>query len=151
LPHLCTISLNYNQYSAIADLHTFQFTVAHALGLSLSTSRLLVTDLNTETITSNHYEVFLTFLQQSLWIVDSLNLTQFYLVCCIPIPLVLVSVLMNAQSQSHSYVTTNGQSASLSWNKAPIWGLRPDVYYCLKTSSLLLSGSCRLVDVGRSL
>jgi hypothetical protein len=25
-----------------------------------------------------------------------------------------------------SYVTTDGQSASLSWNKAPIWGLRPD-------------------------
>jgi hypothetical protein len=28
-----------------------------------------------------------------------------------------------------SYVTTDGQSASLSWNKAPIWGLRPDFYY----------------------
>jgi hypothetical protein len=22
------------------------------------------------------------------------------------------------------------QSASLSWNKAPIWDLRPDLYYC---------------------
>jgi hypothetical protein len=33
--------------------------------------------------------------------------------------------------QSQSYVTTDGQSASLSWNKAPIWGLRPDLYYCL--------------------
>jgi hypothetical protein len=31
---------------------------------------------------------------------------------------------------SQSYVTTDGQSASLSWNKAPIWGLRPDFYYC---------------------
>jgi hypothetical protein len=41
-----TISLNYNQYSVIADLHTFQFTVAHALGFSVSTSRLLATDLN---------------------------------------------------------------------------------------------------------
>jgi hypothetical protein len=29
-----------------------------------------------------------------------------------------------------SYVTTDGQSASLSWNKAPIWGLRPEFYYC---------------------
>jgi hypothetical protein len=27
-------------------------------------------------------------------------------------------------SQSQSYVTTDGQSDS--WNKAPIWGLRPD-------------------------
>jgi hypothetical protein len=31
------------------------------------------------------------------------------------------------QSQSQSYITTDGQSASLSWNKAPIWGLRPDL------------------------
>jgi hypothetical protein len=35
------------------------------------------------------------------------------------------------------------QSASPSWNKAPIWGLRPYLYYC--------QDSCRLVDVGRSL
>jgi hypothetical protein len=28
-----TMSLNYKPYSAIADLHTFQFTAAHALGL----------------------------------------------------------------------------------------------------------------------
>jgi hypothetical protein len=55
-----TISLNYNQYSAIADLLTFQFTIAHALGFSVSTSHLLATDLNTEMITSNHYEVFLS-------------------------------------------------------------------------------------------
>jgi hypothetical protein len=54
-----TISHNYNLYSAIADLQTFHFTVAHALGFSVFTSRLLATDLNTETITSNHYEVFL--------------------------------------------------------------------------------------------
>jgi hypothetical protein len=47
---LVTISLNhiyYRQYSAIADLHTLQFTNAHALGFSVSTSRLLATDLNT--------------------------------------------------------------------------------------------------------
>jgi hypothetical protein len=31
-------------------------------------------------------------------------------------------------SDSESYITTDGQSASLSWNKAPIWGLRPDFY-----------------------
>jgi hypothetical protein len=33
-------------YSAIADLHTFQLTVAHALGFSGFTSRLLATDLS---------------------------------------------------------------------------------------------------------
>jgi hypothetical protein len=43
----------YRQYSAIADLHTFQFTVPYALIFSVSSSRLLATDLNTETITSS--------------------------------------------------------------------------------------------------
>jgi hypothetical protein len=37
------ICLNYNEYSAIVDLHTLQLTVAHALGFSVFTSRLLVT------------------------------------------------------------------------------------------------------------
>jgi hypothetical protein len=45
------ISLNYDQYSAIADLHTFQSAVAHALGFSVFTSRFVVTDLNTQIIT----------------------------------------------------------------------------------------------------
>jgi hypothetical protein len=31
--------------------------------------------------------------------------------------------------ESESYVTTDGQSASLSWYKAPIRGLRPDFYF----------------------
>jgi hypothetical protein len=61
---LVTVSLNYNYYSAISDLHNLQFTVAHALGFSVSTTRLLATDL---TVTSNHYEVFLPFLVQSPW------------------------------------------------------------------------------------
>jgi hypothetical protein len=74
-----TITLSYNQYSAIADLHTSQFTVAHALGFSVSTSRILATNLNTGTITSNQYEVFLSFLLQSPWTADSLNSTQFFI------------------------------------------------------------------------
>jgi hypothetical protein len=45
------ITIKYRQYSATADLYTFQFTVAHALGFPIFTSRLLATDLNTETIT----------------------------------------------------------------------------------------------------
>jgi hypothetical protein len=60
-----TISLNYNQYSAITDLLAFQFTVAYALRFSVLTSRLLATDLNTETSASNQCEVFLLFLLQS--------------------------------------------------------------------------------------
>jgi hypothetical protein len=33
-----------------------------------------------------------------------------------------------SQNQTKSYVTTDGQSANLSWYQAPIWGLRPDFY-----------------------
>jgi hypothetical protein len=62
---LGTITVNYKPYSAVTDLHTFQFTAAHALGFSVSASRLLATDLNTEANTSNHYEVFLPFTIQS--------------------------------------------------------------------------------------
>jgi hypothetical protein len=67
---LCTVFLKYNQYSPIADLHTFRFTVVYELGFSVSNSRILATDLNTATITSNHYEVFLSFLLQSPWTAD---------------------------------------------------------------------------------
>jgi hypothetical protein len=42
---------------------------------------------------------------------------------------------------NQSYVTTDGQSASLSWNKAPIWGLRPDLYYCQTVAGLLMWGA----------
>jgi hypothetical protein len=38
------------------------------------------------------------------------------------------------------YITTDGQSASLSWNKAPVWGLRPDFYYCLTVAALMMWG-----------
>jgi hypothetical protein len=40
-----------------------------------------------------------------------------------------------------SYLTTDGQSASLSWNKSPIWGLRPDFYYCQTVAVLLTWGA----------
>jgi hypothetical protein len=33
------------------------------------------------------------------------------------------------------------QSANLSWNKAPIWGLRPDLYYCQTVAGLLMWGA----------
>jgi hypothetical protein len=42
------------------------------------------------------------------------------------------------QSRSQSYVTTDGQLASLCWNKAPSWGLRPDFYYCQTIVGLLM-------------
>jgi hypothetical protein len=55
------------KYIAIADLHTCQSTVAHALGSSVSTCLLLATDLNTEISTTNQYKVFLLFRHQSFW------------------------------------------------------------------------------------
>jgi hypothetical protein len=46
----CTLYIHavrdYRQYSDIAVLHTFQFTVAQALGFSVFTSRILATDLS---------------------------------------------------------------------------------------------------------
>jgi hypothetical protein len=36
---------------ATADFLTLQFTIAHALGFSVSTSRILATDIHTGTIT----------------------------------------------------------------------------------------------------
>jgi hypothetical protein len=47
--------------------------------------------------------------------------------------------LLSSQSQSH--VTTDGQSASLSWNKAFVWVLRPDFYYCQKVAGVLMWGA----------
>jgi hypothetical protein len=67
LQSLLITTRTYKQYSAIADLHTFQCSVAHALWFSVSTSRILATD-----ITSNHCDV-LSFLLQPPWTVDSLN------------------------------------------------------------------------------
>jgi hypothetical protein len=36
---------------------------------------------------------------------------------------------------------TDGQLASLSWNKAPIRGLRPDLYNCQKVAGFLMWGA----------
>jgi hypothetical protein len=50
-------------------------------------------------------------------------------------------------SVSESCVATDGQSARLSWNEAPMWGLRPDFYYCgaiAGLSSLTRGRVCRL-------
>jgi hypothetical protein len=42
--------------------------------------------------------------------------------------------------QTQSYVTSDGQSASLSWFRAPIWGLRPDFYYCQTLACFFMWG-----------
>jgi hypothetical protein len=49
-----------------------------------------------------------------------------------------------SESQSETYITIDGQSACLSWNKAPAWGLRPDFYYCQTIAGLLMWGALSL-------
>jgi hypothetical protein len=49
-----------------------------------------------------------------------------------------------------SYITTDGQLASLSWNKAPISGLRQDLYYCHTVAGLLIWGALADENTGLS-
>jgi hypothetical protein len=50
-------------------------------------------------------------------------------------------LLMYKWTRSESYVTTDSQLASLSCNKAPMWDLRPDFYYCQTVVRLLMWGA----------
>jgi hypothetical protein len=45
------------------------------------------------------------------------------------------------RSQSQSYITTDGRSASVSWNKSPMWSLQPDLFYCQTVTCLLMRGA----------
>jgi hypothetical protein len=49
--------------------------------------------------------------------------------------------LGSENGKSQSYVTNDGQSASLSWYQAPTWGPRPDIYYCQTDAGLLMWGA----------
>jgi hypothetical protein len=53
----------------------------------------------------------------------------------------VANICKSSQSQSRSYVTTDSQSANLSWYQASIWGLRPDFYYCQTAAGLLMWGA----------
>jgi hypothetical protein len=72
---------DYRQYNAIADLHILQFTVTHAQGFSVFTSRILATDFITASLSLQiTYEVFfaqstslLAISSQSSSTADSLN------------------------------------------------------------------------------
>jgi hypothetical protein len=56
--------------------------------------------------------------------------------------------VLESTVESESYVTTDGQPASLSWSKAPIWGLRPDLYYLCDCYGLVLVGRPLWREVG---
>jgi hypothetical protein len=73
------------------------------------------------------------------WLPDLLHIYTTYYYTLQPTIWHIISFLLHhlqllspgTQSQSQIYVTTNGQSVRLSCNKAPIWGLWQDIYYCL--------------------
>jgi hypothetical protein len=46
--------------------------------------------------------------------------------------------------ESEFYITTDDQSTSLSWNEAPNWALKSDLYYCQTVVGLLMWGSLSL-------
>jgi hypothetical protein len=64
------------------------------------------------------------------WTVVSLTTAKFK-------PLIFFTLTLSLES----YITTDGESVTLSWNKAPIWGLRPDFYYCQTGAGLLMWGA----------
>jgi hypothetical protein len=57
------------------------------------------------------------------------------------VPLYQTNSMPISSSQSQSHVTADDQSASLSWNKGPIRGLRPDFHYCQTIAGLLIWGA----------
>jgi hypothetical protein len=68
----CTLYIHttrdYREYNSVAVLHTFQFTIAHALGFSALTSCILATDLsqshcNFKSHVKSSYHSFLPYLQ----------------------------------------------------------------------------------------
>jgi hypothetical protein len=56
--HSLVITLKYRLYSAISRLHQLQFTFAHALGFSVSTSHFPAMDLNAQTVTVSHSKYY---------------------------------------------------------------------------------------------
>jgi hypothetical protein len=133
------LSLFYTLYSSL--LHT------HALGFSVFTSRIQATDLlqshwhfNSHMKSSLHSLIhFLPFLLDYLRLpspeLDPIPFLLDYITSRLLFSTPTISSLLSCQSRS--YITTDGQPASLSWNKAPIWGLRPDLDYCLTVAGLL--------------
>jgi hypothetical protein len=78
------------------------------------------------------------------WLTRNSLTLNFWILLRITNELSWTELSSQSQSQSQSYVTTDGQSASLSWNKAPIWGLIPDLYYCMTVAGLLVWGALSL-------
>jgi hypothetical protein len=104
-----------SDYSAIANSHTLQFTTARTKSSQSAVSLPVVAWWR---------------IQQSLCFRAHV-LTGWR----------LFPQLTHCPSPSQSYITTDVQSASLSWNRAPIWGLWPDFYYCQTVADLFVWGA----------
>jgi hypothetical protein len=100
-----------NHYGCLTELHTQKITVttAHKV-FSVFTSRCLVAAYKGERSSSSGFPNSLR---------PQLPASRFSQL-----------QLSTDSTRSQSYLTTRGQSASLSWCQAPIWGPRPDFYYC---------------------
>jgi hypothetical protein len=134
---------------SIADLHNLEFTVTHALRFSVFTSRLLVPELkqsHCEWIFWSHTKFLLQLLSSLGYLLpttDSILILPLSVVRrCIPILFTLTlphqfsynfwtpnlnSLIPPDKSESESYITTDGRSASL--------------YYCQTAASLLMWGA----------
>jgi hypothetical protein len=102
-----------------------------ATPLQCLTIRFLATDFNTRTtIVSLNYTLQILHIKSSL-----LN-------CTLATNSFLHSLLLlqnwTLSSESESYITTGGQSATLSWNQAPIWSSRVRIYYYCQTIAGML-------------
>jgi hypothetical protein len=114
-----------SNYIAIADFPTLQFTVTHTSVISLHQScpadfSLIGTKTKLRGFSpqASYTDRELQHTKSLIFTAALLKLTVFFTVG--------ISTI-NSLDQSQSYVTTDGRSASLSWYKAPIWGLRPDL------------------------
>jgi hypothetical protein len=137
-----TITLNHNQFAVAHNTSSAQFWAdlcwseprltwtTTVLSSSLSSTVVFwplpsnVTDL-VQSYFTNELVVGSPFYCNSRWFTSCHVFSEWITNECIP------------ESESESYVTTDGQSACLSWNKAPIWVLRPDFYYCQTVAGLL--------------
>jgi hypothetical protein len=117
IDHLYTRLWTTSNYSPIAYLHTLQITTAPAKPFPTCCAFM-----------SNSWQRLLT--------VEILQLPALRSFLSSEYPVVERTQFRSAESES--YVRTDGQSASLSWNKAPIWGLGPDFYYCQTVAGLLM-------------
>jgi hypothetical protein len=113
--------------------------------IRVSTGHFLATDFSTGTIIiSLNYILQISHIESSLqgrtfnWAL--LQLTRGHFTSTSLSSLHRLTINWLSQNQNQNYVTTDGQSASLSWCQAPIWDLRPD-FFCLTVAGLLTWGA----------